>query len=86
MSGPNAPPINPQMIGQIMQNPHAMQMIQQIAPQLIGGGGGGMPPDMPPPPGGESVPPPAPQSGPPGAGGPPPQAMLQALQGRMQGG
>jgi hypothetical protein len=88
MSGPNAPPINPQMIGQILQNPQVMQMIQQIAPQLVGGGGG-PPPDMPPP-GGESVPPPAPPEGggaggPPSAGGPP-QAMLQALQGRMQGG
>ena len=94
MSGPNAPPINPAMIQQVLQNPQAMQMLQQIAPQLMGGGGGGGPPDTgPPPPGGQTAPLPTPEPSmtPPGVGGPPgggapPTAMLQALQGRIQGG
>ena len=87
MSGPNAPPINPQMIQQLL--PAVLPMLQgsatprgSPAPMQAPGSPKPMPdPGDMPPPGGQSVPPPtAPMQG------PPPSAMLQALQGRMQGG
>ena len=87
MSGPNAPPVNPAMIQQLL--PQILPMLQassaprgSASPQQAPASPRPMPdPSDAPPPGGQSVPPPtAPMQG------PPPGAMLSALQGRMQGG
>jgi hypothetical protein len=84
MSGPNAPPINPAMIQQVL--PQLLPLLQgsssprgSPSPMQAPATPNPMPdPSEAPPPGGQSVPTPtAPMQG------PPPGAMLKSLQQRM---